>query len=93
MAVVYVEARPKGKPEGSPIKDYVVEDHADHVLGRSTPNTRRLSGPRKMATRCTSLGYDISMIRKMQIIGARLDNFECGGCAFSLRSTMLYRRF
>jgi len=33
MANVYVEARPKGRPEGSPIDDYVVEDHADHVLG------------------------------------------------------------
>lgn len=33
MAIVYVEARPKGRPEGSPIDDYVVEDHADHVLG------------------------------------------------------------
>lgn len=32
MAVVYVEARPKGGPEGSPITDYVVEEHADHVL-------------------------------------------------------------
>ncbi len=32
MAVVYVEARPKGRPEGSPIHDYAVEDHADHVL-------------------------------------------------------------
>jgi hypothetical protein len=32
MAVVYVEPRPKGKPEGSPIAEYVVEDHADHVL-------------------------------------------------------------
>ena len=32
MAVVYVEARPKGRPEGSPITDYVVEEHADHVL-------------------------------------------------------------
>ena len=32
MATVYVEARPKGRPEGSPIDDYVVEDHADHVL-------------------------------------------------------------
>ena len=30
MANVYVEARPKGS-EG-PIADYVVEDHADHVL-------------------------------------------------------------
>ena len=33
MANVYVEARPKGRPEGSRIGDYVVEDHADHVLG------------------------------------------------------------
>ena len=32
MANVYVEARPKGRPEGSPIDDYVVEDHTDHVL-------------------------------------------------------------
>ena len=32
MANVYIEARPKGRPEGSPIDDYVVEDHADHVL-------------------------------------------------------------
>jgi len=33
MANVYVEARPKSRPEGSPIEDYVVEDHADNVLG------------------------------------------------------------
>ena len=33
MANVYVEARPKGRPERSPIDDYVVEDHADKVLG------------------------------------------------------------
>jgi len=33
MANVYVEARPKGRPDGTPIDDYVVEDHADHVLG------------------------------------------------------------
>jgi hypothetical protein len=33
MAVVYIEARPKGKPEGSPIVDYVVEEHADRPLG------------------------------------------------------------
>ena len=32
MPNVYVEARPKGRPEGGPIDDYVVEDHADHVL-------------------------------------------------------------
>ena len=33
MPNVYVEARPKGRPEGSPIEDFVVEDHADHALG------------------------------------------------------------
>jgi hypothetical protein len=32
MVRVFVEARPKGPPEGGPIEDYVVEDHADHVL-------------------------------------------------------------
>ena len=33
MANVYVEARPKGRAEGTHIDDYVVEDHADNVLG------------------------------------------------------------
>jgi hypothetical protein len=33
MTTVYVEARPKGRSEGSAITDYVVEDHADNVLG------------------------------------------------------------
>lgn len=32
MANVYIEARPKGRPEGSAITDYVAEDHADSVL-------------------------------------------------------------
>ena len=35
MANVYVEARPKGRPEGSHIDDYVVEDHANSVLHTS----------------------------------------------------------
>lgn len=39
MATVFVETRPKGRPEGDPITDYVVEDHADHVL--FTGNTQR----------------------------------------------------
>jgi hypothetical protein len=33
MANVYVEARPKGRPEGSAITDYVVESGSDAVLG------------------------------------------------------------
>ena len=36
MAQVYVEARPKGRPEGSSITDYVVEDRADSVLHTSS---------------------------------------------------------
>ncbi len=32
MANVYIEPRPKGRPEGSRIDDYSVEDHADNVL-------------------------------------------------------------
>jgi hypothetical protein len=32
MDNVYIEARPKGRHEGEAIEDYVVEDHADHVL-------------------------------------------------------------
>jgi hypothetical protein len=32
MTVVYIEARPKGREEGTHITDYVVEDHADHVI-------------------------------------------------------------
>jgi hypothetical protein len=32
MTTVYIEARPKGRQEGERIEDYVVEDHADHVL-------------------------------------------------------------
>jgi hypothetical protein len=39
MANVYVEPRPKGRQEGSPIDDYVVEDGADHVL--KTFNTQK----------------------------------------------------
>ena len=33
MPNLYIEARPKGRQEGSHIDDYVVENHADHVLG------------------------------------------------------------
>jgi len=36
MANVYVEARPKGRPEGSAISDYVVETQGDHVLHTSS---------------------------------------------------------
>jgi hypothetical protein len=34
VAVVYIEARPKGR-DGDPITHFVVEDHADSVLHRA----------------------------------------------------------
>jgi hypothetical protein len=47
MANVYVEARPKGRPEHSPIEGYVVEDHADHVLHTATTQELAIAWARK----------------------------------------------
>ncbi len=33
MSNVYIEARPKGHPEGTDVIDYAIEDQADHLLG------------------------------------------------------------
>ncbi|WP_082779389.1 hypothetical protein [Acetobacter cerevisiae] len=40
---VYVEARPKGRPEGSAISDYVVEESGDRVLHTSTTQAAAIS--------------------------------------------------
>jgi hypothetical protein len=47
MANVYIEPRPKGRPEGSPIDDYVVEDHADHVLATFKTQREAIDWARK----------------------------------------------
>jgi hypothetical protein len=47
MANVYVEARPKGRPEGSAIEGYVVEDHADSVLGSFTTQAEAIEWTKK----------------------------------------------
>ena len=39
MATVYVQARPKGRPDGSPINDYVVEAVRAVARGRSRLRT------------------------------------------------------
>jgi hypothetical protein len=49
MANVYVEARPKGRAEGSSVEEFVVEDHADHVLGTFGTSEKQLIGPRLRA--------------------------------------------
>ena len=43
-ANVYIEPRPKGRPRGSPIDDYVVEDGADKVQKLSRPRRKRSIG-------------------------------------------------
>jgi hypothetical protein len=57
--VVYVEARPKGGPEGSAIDNYVVEDHADHVPRPLKHSGRRSTGPEIAAMPRLSRAYGI----------------------------------
>lgn len=47
MATVYVEARPKGRPEGTHIDDYVVENHADHVLATTATQKEAIDWAKK----------------------------------------------
>lgn len=51
MANVYVEARPKGRPEGSAIEGYVVEDHADSVLGNFQTQAEAIEWAKKRGHR------------------------------------------
>jgi hypothetical protein len=68
MPNVYVEARPKGRPEGSSIEDFVVEDHADHVLG-TFKTKKRSTGSERTAIR-PSRACGISTTRKYPTFGA-----------------------
>jgi hypothetical protein len=47
MPNVYVEARLKGRPEGSAIEDYVAEDHADHVIATFKTQQEAIAWSRK----------------------------------------------
>ncbi len=47
MTNVFIEPRPKGRPGGSHIDDYVVEDHADHVLHTSKTQQEAIEWSRK----------------------------------------------
>jgi hypothetical protein len=47
MPNVYVEARPKGRPNDSPIEDYVVEDRANHVLATFKDQSEAIAWARK----------------------------------------------
>jgi hypothetical protein len=47
MAVVFIEARPKGRPEGSAIEGYVAETEGNHVLGNFTTQQEAIEWARK----------------------------------------------
>lgn len=51
MANVYVEARPKGRPQGDRIDDYVVEDSADKVLHTSSTQKEAIDWAKKQGHR------------------------------------------
>lgn len=53
MGNVFIEARPKARPEGSAIDDYVIEDHADHVLHTSQSQQEAIEWAKKQGP-CTS---------------------------------------
>jgi hypothetical protein len=76
MAIVYVEARPKAYPEGSPINDYVIEDRADHVLVITNTQADAIAWARKMITPRTSLACGISMTRRCRTTGSGLSSFK-----------------
>ena len=50
MANVYVEARPKGR-DGDPITHYVIEDHADSVLGTHRTQHEAIEAAKRMGHR------------------------------------------
>ena len=52
MPNVYIEARPKGRPEGSAVDDFVVEDHAGQVLADAEGSNRVGTEEQPFAARC-----------------------------------------
>ena len=69
MPNVYVEARPKGRPENSPIEDYVVEDHADHVLPTFKDQSDAIAWGARKAISHSSPGSATSATRRTRITG------------------------
>ena len=61
MANVHIEPRPKGHAAGARIDDYVVEDHADHVLATCKTQREAIDWAKKKAMRRTLPALDISM--------------------------------
>lgn len=62
MANIFIEARPKGRPEGAPIEDFVAEDPKTTLTmcsAHARRNEKQSTGRRLVATRLLSLGFGI----------------------------------
>lgn len=71
MPNVFVEARPKGRPDDHPVEDYVVEDHADHVLHTTKTQREAIDWAKKQGhTPLVARVRGISTIRKSRTTGA-----------------------
>jgi hypothetical protein len=70
MPNVYIEARPKGRPEGSAVDDFVVEDHADHVLAAFRTQREAIEWHGRTTVRLSLPACGISTTRKSPITGA-----------------------
>ena len=70
MPNVYIEARPKGRPEGSAVDDFVVDDHAGQVLAAFKTQREAIEWARKNTIRLSLPACDISTTRKSPITGA-----------------------
>ena len=76
MPNVYVEARPRAVPREAPIEDFVVEDHADHVLAPSK-HRRRHRLARKERPFALAARRGILTTRKYPTIGAPPSALAC----------------
>jgi hypothetical protein len=94
-------ARPKGRPEGSPIEDFVVEDYADHVLGTFKTQKEAIDWARKNGHSPLSRACGISTTRKSPIIGAPPDRRQhslvnrvaCNRTPFTVSNPIWRNRF
>lgn len=70
MSNVYIEARPKGRQEGSVVEDFVVKDHADHVLPTFKTQKEAIDWAHKNNHTPLVARVRHLMTRKSRIIGA-----------------------
>ena len=68
---VYIEPRPKGRAEGTPIEDYVVEDHKDHVLKTFKTQKEAIDWAKKEGHHPLSPASGTRTTRRSSITGGR----------------------